>query len=1644
MTRPTHVQCYAQRSMHRLTIITTMLLLITLLLTTGAQATPSVSPTAPAPPQLQQEEPPAAPVTEALEAMHVDTYHARSQRGEGIRVAVIDRSYQGLFERVSAGEVPDTATAVLCDTRECSELTLSELDILHREGDSLEGVASAEVIHDMAPAASLYLIKLDGDSEVETAAALAHSITYLIEHDVQVITLSTLWPAVFGSLNGSDVLGINAAIDRAIENNILVVTGAGNARLSTYAADFHDPDCDGWHTFKEALWFPECQSNCEPDGTIDLVVPQGGARLFFRWGDVLSDTVALRAASESDYTVVVEIGNEPVEGMPYAGLEHLPIRFLDIPEAGTYQVRVGKRSGDDLPFLLTVQSGTFNEYNTTESSLWLPADSPAVLTVGAVNIFDDTAEEYSSAGPTRDERSGPDLASYGNVSTASYQRGIWEYPGTGAAAAHAAGAAAVVWSGSTALDAEALRERLISYAQPKGSATRYGAGILKLPVPSDPAAVIIEPTQQRPAVVGSKDDPSRFFMQVRVTSSAPVTDTSSLLSGLDCSDFIVSVSGKPAPVASCVELADYYQLDVNAPTQDTPGAKDVAVTVRVQGRTVQAAQPQAIIYTADDSPVASDVMLIIDHSGSMSGAPLESAKAAAQLFVNLMRDQDWAGVGSFSTFGTLNMPLTPIGYTQTFIFGDDVEAGGANWVADPTWARTTAAANSGSHAWSTGVYTDNADISLQLQNPVTITRQEYLLNFWHRYYLTPSDYGYLEVSPDGGTTWEALNNWAEGGYNRVSGTSTGWESGEWQLATVDLSAYADQAVLLRFRLTSSYSGQGEGWFIDDITIGSPAEAPKERLLAAVDAIVIGGGTSVGAGLDIGFQELTSYANAEHNWAIVLLSDGQDGSPYVQEMVDKIKETRITVYAIGLGGANADELFSIANQTNGMLFLAPTESELIDVYNAISGQVARRQTVEYDSSSIAAGESKDSPIYVDDSVDELVISLTWNDPANPLQASITRPGSLLPIKEDFLPEGVLFFKGDTYLTYRIRKPALATGAWNVTIASPAPAAPTTRQQAEQDFTFQSQVATNLTVGIYTDKSQYERGELMHIQAVLNDASVETNISAIATITDPQNNTWQLTLRDDGEEGDRTPGDGVYSAMFARTAARGQYTISVEVTSQARGGEKVQRIASRTVATVDGLDSDNDGIPDHWEDLHGMDKTVGDAGNDPDGDGLNSRREFDNATNPFNAQSDDDGIADGAEVNSYRSNPLDADSDGGGTMDGTEAAWHTNMLDQADDAQERAAVAFVEPVQCKVLEDIGTAQFALTLDGPAGADVALLYATSDITATAEEDYTPPLADDALAFDAEETSQVIEIPIIDDILQEADEAFTLEVTEITGESGMVRTPRKIDITILDNDVYSATMTPVTSTLLVQPGEVVTRTLQITNTGEFTSTFNLELSEKSWATSIIGAESDIAEVGPLAPGETTGVSVTVEAPPFGATNDSDMALATLTPFAQDENLEPTILATSSLTTVIAVLDATFTITPEVAFAERGGIVNYTLTITNISEVAGVFEINLANNAWDTVLERNLVGPLQPGASAHVLVRVTIPDDAQVSEIDTATLSITPQGGITPSGDTGVTTGVVGRVYLPRLDNALGGECEALPGFDSPCEGEEVPETDS
>ncbi|NQZ20436.1 MAG: M4 family metallopeptidase [Colwellia sp.] len=96
-----------------------------------------------------------------------------------------------------------------------------------------------------------------------------------------------------------------------------------------------------------------------------------------------------------------------------------------------------------------------------------------------------------------------------------------------------------------------------------------------------------------------------------------------------------------------------------------------------------------------------------------------------------------------------------------------------------------------------------------------------------------------------------------------------------------------------------------------------------------------------------------------------------------------------------------------------------------------------------------------------------------------------------------------------------------------------------------------------------------------------------------------------------------------------------------------------------------DTDSDGMPDSWEDEFSLDKNnPDDAAADNDSDNLTNLEEFTAGTNPTIADTDSDGLNDGAEINEHNTSPIQSDSDADGLSDGEEINTYLSDPNNSD--------------------------------------------------------------------------------------------------------------------------------------------------------------------------------------------------------------------------------------------------------------------------------------------------------------------------------------------------------------------------------------------
>ncbi len=134
-------------------------------------------------------------------------------------------------------------------------------------------------------------------------------------------------------------------------------------------------------------------------------------------------------------------------------------------------------------------------------------------------------------------------------------------------------------------------------------------------------------------------------------------------------------------------------------------------------------------------------------------------------------------------------------------------------------------AHSGRYLWWSN-RGDDSDMTLTRAFDLSGVSQA-TLEYWCWYDIEEDwDYAYVEVSTDGGRTWEILTTPSGTGTN-PNGNSFGWaytgrsgggEQPEWIHEVVDLSSYAGQEVLIRFEYITDDAVNRPGFALDDVAI----------------------------------------------------------------------------------------------------------------------------------------------------------------------------------------------------------------------------------------------------------------------------------------------------------------------------------------------------------------------------------------------------------------------------------------------------------------------------------------------------------------------------------------------------------------------------------------------------------------------------------------------------------------------------------------------------------------------------------------------------------------------------------------------------------------------------------------------------------
>ncbi|MBN2199186.1 MAG: S8 family serine peptidase [Candidatus Aminicenantes bacterium] len=366
-----------------------------------------------------------------------------------VKICVLDGGFEG-YKDLLGKELPPEDRVTTRSFRYDNNL----------EAGESHGTACAEIVHDMAPDAHLYLVNYS--SSLEQASA----VRWLISQEVKIISNSIGW---FNAGAGDGTGPICDDVERAANGGILWVGSSGNYALDHWQGVFNDTDGDEWHNFSATDELLEFEAPAH-----DLV----GA--YLNWDDWGVWNGLNYSGSDQDYDLYLYRWNGVAYALvaestdPQTGLQW-PTEAVDgysHPEKTNWAVAIRRSSATrnaSLELFLSRGSNTPCEYNVPEGSLIIPCDAASHVSVGATDWSDDSYHAYSSRGPTQDGRIRPLFCAPSGVSTRTY--GGRNFYGTSASAPHMAGAFGILL-GKTPYDREDAMEMLIARVVDLGSPGR--------------------------------------------------------------------------------------------------------------------------------------------------------------------------------------------------------------------------------------------------------------------------------------------------------------------------------------------------------------------------------------------------------------------------------------------------------------------------------------------------------------------------------------------------------------------------------------------------------------------------------------------------------------------------------------------------------------------------------------------------------------------------------------------------------------------------------------------------------------------------------------------------------------------------------------------------------------------------------------------------------------------------------------------------------------------------------------------------------------------------------------------------------------------------------------------------------------------
>lgn len=480
----------------------------------------------------------------------------------------------------------------------------------------------------------------------------------------------------------------------------------------------------------------------------------------------------------------------------------------------------------------------------------------------------------------------------------------------------------------------------------------------------------------------------------------------------------------------------------------------------------------------------------------------------------------------------------------------------------------------------------------------------------------------------------------------------------------------------------------------DVTVSNVATVINNAI-TAINNISAREWTPIGAAVRDAKNQLLAVPSNENPKYIYLLSDGRENvQPFWNDVRAELIASGVVVNTIGFGPeAPGDLLANIASATGGRYRPVATTGDgvgLAQLDTNLQGQLGLAEVYD-DFDTEAKGATRlfqrnytnvpnatyrTTETYVDSSASLLRFVVAGDQFDSQTfgflrRVEVQRPGEngqrgrwipISPASQDLPPPDNWQIRNSPYNDVLI-VPNPEPGIWRFRtrydfILGLTDATEVTPQQLGTNFIMDASVQSAITLNgrlLNLTNNTGNSGDVVTIVGTLLTRSGGLPGATLQARISYSGGSVTVPLFDDGLHDDGAAGDGVYAADFGQTAVGGSYNVTIQATfdDPTSPGNMLTREwnggfwlngpwpAGTRMPAAD--DRDNDNMPDAWEERCNLDTTRDDSNEDPDGDTLTNRQEFELGTLPCQSDTDQGGERDDSELRNGR-NPLDPTDDG----------------------------------------------------------------------------------------------------------------------------------------------------------------------------------------------------------------------------------------------------------------------------------------------------------------------------------------------------------------------------------------------------------------